>query len=452
MRASLTAAEVDNVLRSETAAQVAFYHDGEIHLVPVSYDYDGEYAYVQAPDLASADAIRHSPDVCFKVEHTDQDAVWHCVVAQGVYEEVRCTSGTFPTASDVQEGQLVDGKYRLTRLLGHGAMGAVYEAENLAIRKRVAVKFLHQAFAGDGASVLRFDREAQALGQVESEHILGVLDLGTLANGQRYLVTEYLEGETLADRIKTHERLLPRQVAPIAIQLLEALRAVHGAGIIHRDIKPENVFLVAQKGQTRDFVKLIDFGISKFQNDGNQALRATSPGTLIGSPAYMSPEQMLSADVDHRADIYAVGILLFEAVTGCLPFQGETLTELVCKTALSTAPVPSQYVPDLDRDFEAIIVRAMARDKNERYASAEEFTCALTRWLQRSSSFCATLVGAGDSVRPAPQSRPAPTSVPAPSPCRLRLVNAMGHLEAKDNRPRRPRFGGATAPMMRSAS
>src|SRR5690349_12480299 len=161
-------------------------------------------------------------------------------------------------------GDIIEGKYRIVRLLGEGGMGAVYEGENTRIHRRVAIKVLHAAVAAKADVVQRFEREAQAAGRIGSDHIVEVLDLGNLPGGERFMVMEYLEGESLGDRLKRRQRLPPVEVAPVLIQLLEGLIAAHAAGIIHRDLKPDNVFLMANKGGQKDFVKVLDFGVSKF--------------------------------------------------------------------------------------------------------------------------------------------------------------------------------------------
>src|SRR6476659_6131112 len=231
----------------------------------------------------------------------------------------------------LETGQIIEGKYRIVRLIGEGGMGAVYEGENVRIRRRVAIKVLHAATASNAEAVQRFEREAQAAGRIGSDHILEVLDLGALPNGDRFMVMEYLDGETLAERITRHERLTPRQIAPIARQFLAALASAHAAGVIHRDLKPENIFILRSKAGRSDFVKLIDFGVSKFAQspDGHRTTRA---GSLLGTPCYMSPEQARGrGEADIRSDIYACGVILFEAVTGKLPFTGETFNDLMFK-------------------------------------------------------------------------------------------------------------------------
>jgi len=279
-------------------------------------------------------------------------------------------------------GDLVDGKYRIVRLLGEGGMGAVYEGENTRIHRRVAIKVLHAGVAANGDAVARFEREAQAAGRIGSEHIVEVLDLGQLVDGERYMVMEFMDGESLSSRIQKSGRLTAAQVYPIAVQMLEGLGAAHSAGIIHRDLKPDNVYLVrSKKGQT-DFVKLLDFGISKFSALGGE-FSMTRTGAVMGTPYYMAPEQAKGAkDIDTRVDIYAAGVILYEAVSGQVPFNADTFNELIFKIVLESPPPVEQVAPGLDAGFAAIVSKAMARDLNERFASCADFLAALNAWAQ----------------------------------------------------------------------
>jgi len=278
----------------------------------------------------------------------------------------------------IHAGQVIDGKYRIVRLLGTGGMGAVYEGENTRIRRKVAIKVLHAAASSQPDVVTRFEREAQAAALVGSEHICEVLDLGVLPDGTRYMVMEYLDGETFSGRIKRSGRLAPPQSIPIMIQVLDALGAAHTAGIIHRDLKPDNIFILPQKGNMRDFVKILDFGVSKFSQLGGEEMNVTRAGAVVGTPYYMSPEQARgSSAIDARTDIYAIGVLLYQASTGQVPFQAQTFNELLFKIVLEVAPPPQTYAPDVDPDFAGIIQKAMAREPAQRFQSCQEFRDAL---------------------------------------------------------------------------
>ncbi|MCB9587979.1 MAG: serine/threonine protein kinase [Polyangiaceae bacterium] len=279
-------------------------------------------------------------------------------------------------------GDIIDDKYRIVRLLGEGGMGAVYEAENTRIARRVAIKVL----LGDAAErpdvVQRFEREAQAAGRIGSDHILEILDFGNLPNGDRFMVMEMLDGEELSARIK-RQVLTPEQTVPLFLQLLDGLEAAHNAGIVHRDLKPDNIFILKEKAGNKDFVKIIDFGISKFNQLNDSEHSKTKTGMLMGTPYYLSPEQARgAARSDPRSDIYSCGVILYQCVTGVVPFDAETLNELLFAIVLSPPRNIDEVAPHLDAGFRAIIQRSMARELHERFQSAKEFRDALEAWGQ----------------------------------------------------------------------
>ncbi|HEY2405785.1 MAG TPA: serine/threonine-protein kinase [Polyangiaceae bacterium] len=282
----------------------------------------------------------------------------------------------------LEPGQIIQDKYRIVRLIGQGGMGEVYEGENISIARRVAIKVLLSYAATSADTVQRFEREAQAAGRIGNDHILEVLDLGTLPTGDRFMVMEYLDGEPLNGRIERLRRMTPQQIIPIITQALAGLSAAHAAGIIHRDLKPENLFVLKQKAGVPDYVKIIDFGISKFNTLTSEGMKMTRTGSVMGTPYYMSPEQANgSAEADNRSDLYAMGVILYEAVTGAVPFDGKTFNELLFKIVLSEPPPPRRLVPEMDPVFEAIVLKAMARDVTARFQSCEEFSQALSGYL-----------------------------------------------------------------------
>jgi serine/threonine-protein kinase len=283
-------------------------------------------------------------------------------------------------------GDRIDGKYEIKRLLGEGGMGAVYEGENTLIHRRVAIKVLHSGVAALEEAVKRFENEAQAAGRIGSDHIVEVLDLGRLDSGDRYMVMEFLKGESLSARIAARGRLSPSEIGDIGLQLLEGLSAAHEAGIIHRDLKPDNIFLVAKAKGTTDFVKILDFGISKFNVLGKD-FSMTRTGSVMGTPYYMSPEQARGAkNLDARLDVYAAGVILYEAATGRVPFDGDTFNELLIKIVTEESPAVRTLVPDLDPGLSEIIDRARQKNPDQRFASAREFRDALARWSEGARS------------------------------------------------------------------
>jgi len=315
----------------------------------------------------------------------------------------------------ITPGLVIDGKYSITRLIGEGGMGAVYEGTNVLIRRRVAIKVL-LAGAREANGVLeRFEREAQAAGCIGNDHILEVLDLGTLPSGDRYMVMEYLDGESLADRIRRRGRLTPEEVGPLLRQALVGLDAAHRAGIVHRDLKPDNIFVLKEKAGRPDFVKIIDFGISKFNALGGD-MSMTRTGTVMGTPYYMSPEQAKGAGgVTHQSDLYSMGVIAFEAVSGQVPFDGESFNDLMFKIVLGETPNLRELVPGIDPAFVAIVERAMKRDLSERFESAEQFIAAIDSWRPRGRTVPdgtppAELLAAATSVEAAAKS-PSPTNL-----------------------------------------
>ena len=278
-------------------------------------------------------------------------------------------------------GEILAGRYRIVREIGAGGMGTVYEGENLRIRRRVAIKIMRAVDEPSAELIARFEREAQVASQIPSDHITEVLDLGELDNGQHFIVMEYLAGEPLSARVERLGRIPPRELVGLVRQVLQGLAAAHSVGVIHRDIKPDNVFILDEKAGQPDFVKLLDFGVSKVRRPDNME-QLTQTGAVVGTPSYMAPEQVSGGEASPLWDLYAVGVLLYRGLTGDVPFKSVQLNDLVYKIALGRFVPPHELNADVDSGLSSIVCRAMARAEH-RFQTAEHFIAALDAWLER---------------------------------------------------------------------
>jgi len=273
-------------------------------------------------------------------------------------------------------GQTI-GNYLITAKLGEGGMGVVYLAEHPVIGRKVAMKAIHPELSRNPEVVSRFITEAKSVNQIGNEHIVDIHDFGTTGDGEFYFIMEFLQGEALVDRVKRDAPMDIERALSIAAQVADALGASHEHGIIHRDLKPENIFLI-NKGHTTDFVKVLDFGLAKLTQGEDKVSHKTRTGSVMGTPYYMSPEQCEGKpNIDHRSDIYSLGVILFEMVTKCVPFGGEGYGEIIVKHITSPVPSPRSLNPLLPYAVEAIIRRTMAKRRDERFQSMEELAAAL---------------------------------------------------------------------------
>ncbi|WP_438013575.1 serine/threonine-protein kinase [Sorangium sp. So ce315] len=274
-------------------------------------------------------------------------------------------------------GQQVTSTLRLARLLGKGAMGSVWAADHLTLGTQVAVKFMSPAYAEQGGFVERFRLEAMAAAQIKSPHVAQVFDHGVTHDGAPYIVMELLEGEDLKRRIQRLGVLSPVEVATIVAQTARALGRAHQLGIVHRDIKPDNLFLLDVEGEL--FVKVLDFGVAKRVHDAPQGdLGMTSTGHVLGTPLYMSPEQILSAkNVDFHADLWGLAVVAYHALTGRVPFTGETLGALSVALHTGIFTPPSAVRPELSPAIDAWMRKALALDPAARFGSARRMAEAL---------------------------------------------------------------------------
>src|SRR4051812_6224607 len=280
-------------------------------------------------------------------------------------------------------GITLSGRYLVTRKVGQGGMGAVYEATHTLIGKRVAVKVLLEKYARREAIVQRLEQEARLASSCQNEHIIDITDFGTTDDGRTFVVMEFLEGESLAEKLLRETRLPEQRILRILAQTASALAAAHAKGIVHRDIKPENLFILRRKDQ--DFVKVVDFGISKSlraSDEAEEQPRLTQTGMVLGTPLYMSPEQARGDDeLDARVDVYALGVIMYEGATGRVPFTGNNYLSVISQVLNEDPAPPRELRPDLSEELEAIILRAMEKDRRERYSSASELLGDLTALL-----------------------------------------------------------------------
>jgi serine/threonine-protein kinase len=311
-------------------------------------------------------------------------------------------------------GVVLAGRYEVLRRIGEGGMGAVYEAKHTLIGKRVAVKVLLEKFHAQSDLVARLLQEARLASSIGHENIVDVTDFGTTDDGRSFVVMEFLDGESLAELAMREAPLPIERSLRIARQVASALGAAHAKGIFHRDVKPENIYLV-QRGDA-DFVKVVDFGISKAVkpggDEGPEAYRLTHTGLLLGTPLYMSPEQARgSEDLDHRVDIWALGVLLYECLTGEVPFRANNYLQIISQVLTHEPLPPSRLRPELGIPdaVEAVVMRAMEKDRTRRTQTMADLERDLERLLAGDQNVGlppAVAGAAATKARPAPRRWP----------------------------------------------
>ncbi len=281
-----------------------------------------------------------------------------------------------------QPGDVLAERWRLVEKIDAGAMGEIFRGAHQLLGHAVAVKVMMPEIARDGVAIERFLREARIAAKLQHRHVVRVEDYGLAADGRPFLVMELLHGESLARRLACTPRLPPREVLAIIKQIASALDTAHAAGIIHRDLKPENVFLVDDPDGGPVLVKVLDFGVAKFTDALAAGGGATTSNTLIGTPRYMSPEQARSSrELDGRSDLWALGMLAYEMLTGRHPFEGEAIAELLVAILTHRIPPPTSVCPELPTALDAWTVRAMARNKTDRFSTGRVLFDALTQAL-----------------------------------------------------------------------
>jgi serine/threonine-protein kinase len=351
-------------------------------------------------------------------------------------------------------GDVLAGKYRVERVLGAGGMGVVIAAKHLRLDELVAIKLLHPDVAHRPEIAERFAREARAASKIQSAHVARVSDVDSLPDGSPYMVMEHLDGCDLAQYIRSRGALPVEQAVGFVLQACEAVAEAHSLGIVHRDLKPANLFL-ARRRDGSTCIKVLDFGISKVvdRESGDGAVTRTK--AVIGSPSYMSPEHMLSArDVDGRADIWALGVVLYEMLAGRVPFRGDTLPE-TCALVLQASPEPIRNSrSDVPGELEAVVARCLQKDRAHRFASVAELAVALVPFGlfdARLSADRAVGVLAGSPRATLPLDRgsnrgAAPGTLPVPSVPTERLPDLAGPEPARVPTGASPLSSGIAAP------
>jgi len=291
-------------------------------------------------------------------------------------------------------GALLAGRYEVKRRIGEGGMGLVYEGKHRDIDKPVAIKVLRNDLSRRPDVVARFRQEAKSASRIGHENIVDVSDFGETRYGSSYFVMEFLEGEDLANVLGREVTVDAQRACGIVLQCCRALGAAHAKHIVHRDIKPENIFLIERDG-VKDFVKIVDFGIAKMgdiETEGQPGRKLTKTGMIFGTPEYMSPEQAAGKELDHRVDVYALGIILYECLAGRVPFVGDTFMGVLTQHLFSAPPPIVEMNPraQVSAELELVIAKALAKAPGERYQDtaelAEAIECALDGQVSRATA------------------------------------------------------------------
>jgi serine/threonine-protein kinase len=340
--------------------------------------------------------------------------------------------GSAVSSLGIQVGDVIGEKYRIDAVLGAGGMGVVFAARHTTLNGQFALKFLSREGLANSQSIGRFYREAQAAAKLKSEHAVRVFDVGTHANGLPYIVMEYLEGGDLGRLLRNGGQLPITEAVDYIRQTCAAIADAHKAGIIHRDIKPSNLFCVPREDQSL-MIKVLDFGISKVTDALPNDEGVTVTGNFIGSPSYMSPEQMKAPNrVDARTDIWSLGVVLYECVTGKLPFPASTFPEICLRVAQDPPIAPRTYRADLPVRLEAIILRCLEKDREKRFPSAQALSEALEEFgepkpvrASESSEHAASRVKALGNFTPVPRSATRTASFSLTQPSWVKTASAV---------------------------
>jgi serine/threonine protein kinase len=326
---------------------------------------------------------------------------------------------------------LVGGKYQLVKLIGRGGMGSVWEARHVSLGTPSAIKFIEAEYANSAEARSRFDKEAKAAATIQSKHAIQIYDHGVTEDGKPYIVMELLMGEPLDKRIERLGQLTLQDTAKILQQVSRGLARAHERGIIHRDLKPENIFIVRNTDDDEEVAKVLDFGIAKIQNSPHSPgiTSSTKTGAVLGTPFYMSPEQARGLrNVDHRTDVWSLGVIAFKCITGRLPFDGESVGDLLVKICTAPIPIPSHSVPGLPQAFDTWFMRALEREPERRFSNVTE--------LSEHLAFAAGIGGRG--ATPTPHTGPQAGGTPMSATIAAASGNGMQGSGAHSAQPAQP--------------
>jgi serine/threonine-protein kinase len=344
-------------------------------------------------DLASSSAAvvaSFRPTGSFRIDET---------APPPVLASFRPSSATVERQMPARSIELVPGtmigEYKVTGVIGAGGMGAVFSAVHPRIGKQAAIKVLKRDHVNDAQSVVRFENEARAVNEIRHPNIVDIFGFGEL-DGTPYFVMERVEGESLQSWLEKRGALTLDQAMPVLTQIFDALAAAHERDIVHRDLKPGNIMVAGSDLKPR--IKVLDFGLAKMAPGGHD-LELTLPGVPMGTPLFMSPEQFLGQEIDHRTDIYALGVIVYQMLCGRYPFSGNTPTAVGMQHVVEAPPVPSSIVAGLVPDVDAVILKALAKDVEDRYQSVSELRDALVRLLAATEAAVVPVAAADSNTK-----------------------------------------------------